>query len=764
MYESHFHLNDRPFASVPNPEHYFPASSIEQAREVVALNVERGSGVTILMGPVGSGKTLICQLIANQFSNELPVCMVQGGRIDTRELLLQSILHQLGLPFRGQDEGELRLILTDHVESQTCRNGFVLVIDEADRLPLELLEEVRALTNLVKEGEPCVRLVMAGGYPLEELIAHPRLESLNQRVIGRLYLENFNRDETGDYIRARINACGGDAGSIFIDEACDTVFQATNGVPRLVNQICDHAMLMASVGNIDQLRKSNIEEAWADLQQLPMPTAAQNKPSSSDVVVEFGSLDDEPEDDPAGQIDDIQRVVAELENEASEAVSIEIGGVEIEEEYHDDERVEIEFDSPAAASVEIEMGSEVEIDFGSDVAIVDSPEATVEFTQEATEVEVTPDVEISSEVVVESDSEVEFEQHQDIEAGEGVAVEFEQEQELEADQEVEIEFGGRSETVSMGSDETHGVVDYPESPVVYDENSLTADGHDAADEFDPEQTVEWTPRSQYEAEDQQADGEELEFANEEASDDPLPERHSPFADEMGFAETADCEVDVVEDDSQMAAQFEQHFVAANEEAVELTIDQATNPFDEEFADEEIVIQEFVSPSKIARGEFEHVSSAYSRRLAEQLTAAHPGLRMHFVEASEFEDDHESDTAERFEPLSAYLNDEPQAYADSSYAGSEVDRPRQTSELTAEADPVLPDVTSVSIGSGPTDVEAAPSLAIHDPSWDGEQDESTEQSSNLAEEDAFSAEQPPSGIVRPSREKVFRTLFSRMRRA
>ena len=94
MYESHFHLGDRPFASVPNPEHYFPASSIEQAREVTAVNVERASGATILMGPVGAGKTLLCQLIANQFASELPVCMVSGGRIATREMLLQGVLHQ----------------------------------------------------------------------------------------------------------------------------------------------------------------------------------------------------------------------------------------------------------------------------------------------------------------------------------------------------------------------------------------------------------------------------------------------------------------------------------------------------------------------------------------------------------------------------------------------------------------------------------------------------------------------------------------------
>ena len=98
MYQSHFHLNDRPFASVANPDHYFPAASIEQAREVIALNVERASGATTLVGAVGSGKTLLCQLIANQFSSSLPVSMVPGSELRSAEDLLQAILHELDLP------------------------------------------------------------------------------------------------------------------------------------------------------------------------------------------------------------------------------------------------------------------------------------------------------------------------------------------------------------------------------------------------------------------------------------------------------------------------------------------------------------------------------------------------------------------------------------------------------------------------------------------------------------------------------------------
>ena len=306
MYQSHFHLHSRPFASAPNPEHYYPGVSVERARESLVLSVERSSGAAIVVGAVGVGKTLLCQLVANQFAEEMPVCMLHAARLRDREGMLQSVLHQLGLPFRNQSEGELRITLTDHVTGQTCPKGILLIVDEADRLKMELLEELRVITNLVKDGEPRVRLVMAGDTRLEERVGHPRMESLNQRIVCRLYLEQFSPEETSDYIRARITASGGNATDLYTEEALDTVYRATSGVPRLVNQLCDHVLILGALNGLDQIDKHSIEEAWADLQQLPIPESVQNSPRAGygneatlDGVVEIGALDDELEESAA---------------------------------------------------------------------------------------------------------------------------------------------------------------------------------------------------------------------------------------------------------------------------------------------------------------------------------------------------------------------------------------------------------------------------------------------------------------------------------
>src|SRR5207244_2142982 len=116
--------------------------------------------------------------------------------------LLQNILFELKLPYRDMDEGELRLSLVDHLEPRSGGpDGLLLLVDEAHMLPLRLLEEIRLLTNVVRDGQTRVRLVLAGGMALEERLTSPKLESLHQRIAARCYLQSLRRDETIYYVQ-----------------------------------------------------------------------------------------------------------------------------------------------------------------------------------------------------------------------------------------------------------------------------------------------------------------------------------------------------------------------------------------------------------------------------------------------------------------------------------------------------------------------------------------------------------------------------------
>lgn len=299
MYESFFRLEARPFLPSPVADRYFAYSAAEHARETVLRCVQRAEGPAVILGGAGTGKSTLCQVIAKQLRDEFRVATLASARLCTRRALLQNILFELQMPYRDRDEGELRLSLIDALEpSETCPHGMLLIVDEAHMLPLRLLEEIRLITNLVRQGQPRVRLLLAGNLLLDERLAAPRMESLNQRVVARCYLQAMTRDETANYVRAQLRAVGGDPDRIFVGTALLAIYQATNGVPRLVNQVCDHVLLLAAVGRRNSVDAAGVEEAWADLQQLPTPWNRDEAPietaqQAQRDILEFGQLDDE---------------------------------------------------------------------------------------------------------------------------------------------------------------------------------------------------------------------------------------------------------------------------------------------------------------------------------------------------------------------------------------------------------------------------------------------------------------------------------------
>jgi len=364
MYEACFGLSKRPFASVPRVDEYFPAATIEAARTTLIRCIERAEGTALVVGPSGTGKTLLCQMLAEHFKESFAVAVLSSGRLNSRRALWQAILFELGQPYRGMDEGELRLALVDHLTAgEACPQGMLLLVDEAHTLPLRVLEEIRTLTNLVHHGQPRIRLVLLGGPLLEERFASPKLESFSQRVVARCYLEPFNQGETQQYIHAQVDQAGGNGDELFSPEACQAVYQATDGIPRLVNQVCDHALLLAYTAGRPQVDQACAEEAWADLQQLPTPWNDECRAGKAEGgVIEFGGLEnDQTEGDEAAGVPTVSMLrVAPESGEAIAEPAERIEGIQ-------QTLVELEEDFQPAGSI----GPEVELVFDDSVSAFD---------------------------------------------------------------------------------------------------------------------------------------------------------------------------------------------------------------------------------------------------------------------------------------------------------------------------------------------------------------------------------------------------------
>ena len=294
MYREFFNFTDRPFRVTPQVDSYCAVEPMEEARASLVRAIERCEGPGLLIGPTGCGKSLLCHLLADHFRETHQLVFLESSEICTRRALLQHILFELDQPCTESSEGGLRIALRRLLRATgEYPNGMVIIVDEADKLPISLLEELRMLTNFVVDGHSRVQLVLSGSPRLEENFNEPRMDSFNQRLACRCYLRSLKRDETIRYIQGHLERVEGEISELFSPEALISLYELTDGIPRLVNQLCDHALLLAAEKGCRCLESEDMEIAWADLQQLPVPVRLEPADTTTDgEVVEFGELDD----------------------------------------------------------------------------------------------------------------------------------------------------------------------------------------------------------------------------------------------------------------------------------------------------------------------------------------------------------------------------------------------------------------------------------------------------------------------------------------
>jgi len=281
--------SNRPFPGVPVCHRYVGIGPIEEARQKLCRLIQRGEALGVVMGPPGTGKTLLCQKIASLHRDTHEMVMLGDLRVNSRTGLVRQVLFHLGQPHQSVDEDSLHMTLVKTLTgSAGADRPLLLVIDEAQMLSTDLLDEVRMLTNLVRDGQPLVQTILVGSPRLEEALADPQLESLSQRIAARCYLHPLTHGETDHYIRTGLGST-----RLSIDEpAVLSVHHASGGIPRLINHLMDRAIEISLTWKKQRLDDGCVQAAWADIQQLPSPVLdAPWQPQGA--TIEFGELDAE---------------------------------------------------------------------------------------------------------------------------------------------------------------------------------------------------------------------------------------------------------------------------------------------------------------------------------------------------------------------------------------------------------------------------------------------------------------------------------------
>jgi general secretion pathway protein A len=266
MYETHFGLRTKPFAVTPNPRFLYPSRSHREALASLVYGVKHRRGFICLVGEVGTGKTTLLRALLDGLNVSVRTALITHTTID-REDLLWLILNELLIPHAGLSRVEMIQALHDFVVAELESGSFppLLIVDEAQNLNDEILEEIRLLTNLEIGDTKLLQVILSGQPELEQKLARPHLRQLGQRMAVRARLDPLDREETAAYVNHRLHVAGARDLHLFTRAALRRVWWWTAGFPRLINIVCEQALVNAFGADRNTVSEALVEEAAQDL-------------------------------------------------------------------------------------------------------------------------------------------------------------------------------------------------------------------------------------------------------------------------------------------------------------------------------------------------------------------------------------------------------------------------------------------------------------------------------------------------------------------
>ena len=269
MYEEFYGLKEKPFSMTPDSRYFYPSKKHNDALSHMVYAIEERRGFVVITGEIGSGKTTLSRVLLKKLDPSTKTAILRNTRLTARDLI-ELALEELEIPHKPNcSKTRMITLLNDFLVEQLRQDlNVVLLIDEAQNLRPSVLEEVRMLSNLETEREKLIQIVLMGQPELKSKLWLKDLTQLRQRVSLYYHLENLDHFETVAYISHRLHVAGANGASIFESSALPRIYHHTHGGPRLINALCDRALLTGYINEAKPVGAKIIDEVAREMPAL----------------------------------------------------------------------------------------------------------------------------------------------------------------------------------------------------------------------------------------------------------------------------------------------------------------------------------------------------------------------------------------------------------------------------------------------------------------------------------------------------------------
>ncbi len=323
MYENYYGLNSKPFQLTPDPSFFFASKWHKRAMSYLQYGLSQAEGFIVITGDIGTGKTTIANSLLDDIEDDIVAAQIVTPKLSPDELV-KMVSSKFGLDNLNKTKADILKDLEVYLY-QLAGQGkrALLIVDEAQNLPLETIEELRMLSNFQQKGKPLLQSFLLGQEELQPILRAPNMEQFRQRIVASCHLAPLTNDECREYIEYRLHHAGYSGTGLFSPEAFDRIYKFTNGVPRRINTLMDRILLygfLEELSALDEEAVGNVIKEVSEEMFRPeeQPQVEQAQPSPA-LPSESGSPEPATSVTESGQVKDVEYYKTML-NELTDAL------------------------------------------------------------------------------------------------------------------------------------------------------------------------------------------------------------------------------------------------------------------------------------------------------------------------------------------------------------------------------------------------------------------------------------------------------------